>query len=207
VANNRFTGPIPRSIFNTSGRLSEALFLNNHLSGCLPYEVGLVEGLTLFDAGGNEITGPSPLSFGCLGSAEEINLAGNRLYGHVPDVLCLLANLSLSGNYFHSVGRHCMELVRSRVLDVRRNCVLGFPDQRPLLECTWFYADPAQHCPFLRAAHPVPVRPARRVRPACQPRLRPRELKEFVQRFACPGSQSCRVTGISPTGVVGVGVK
>ncbi|KAK3143412.1 hypothetical protein QOZ80_4AG0299990 [Eleusine coracana subsp. coracana] len=155
VANNRFTGPIPRSIFNTSAHLEEVLFLNNDLSGCLPYEIGLVEGLTLFDAGGNQITGPIPLSFGCLADAEEINLAGNQLYGHVPDVLCLLAknakltNLSLSDNYFHSVGHHCMELVRSRVLDVRRNCILGFPDQRPLLECTWFYADPPQHCPFV----------------------------------------------------------
>uniref|UniRef100_A0A0A9BM35 Leucine-rich repeat-containing N-terminal plant-type domain-containing protein n=1 Tax=Arundo donax TaxID=35708 RepID=A0A0A9BM35_ARUDO len=155
VANNQFTGPIPRSIYNTSGSLSEVLFLNNKLSGCLPYEIGLVEGLAVFDAGGNEITGPIPLSFGCLGSVEELNLAGNQLYGHVPDVLCLLAktgklqNLSLSDNYFHSVGHHCMELVRSRVLDVRRNCILGFPDQRPALECAWFYADPPEHCPFV----------------------------------------------------------
>jgi hypothetical protein len=155
VANNRFTGPIPRSIYNTSATLSEVLFLNNRLSGCLPYEIGLVEGLAVFDAGGNEIAGPIPLSFGCLRDAEEINLAGNQLYGQVPDVLCLLAktgklgNLSLSDNFFHSVGHHCMELVRSRVLDVRRNCILGFPDQRPPLECAAFYADPTKHCPFI----------------------------------------------------------
>lgn len=155
VANNQFTGPIPRSIYNTSANLSEVLFLNNKLSGCLPYEIGLVEGLTVFDAGGNEITGPIPLSFGCLGNVEELNLAGNQLYGHVPDVLCLLnktgklQNLSLSDNYFHSVGHHCMELVRNRLLDVRHNCILGFPDQRPALECAWFYADPTKHCPFI----------------------------------------------------------
>ncbi|KAM3298661.1 hypothetical protein ACQJBY_040249 [Aegilops geniculata] len=155
VANNRFTGPIPRTIFNASGTLSEILFLNNDLSGCLPYEIGLVEGLTVFDAGGNEIRGPIPLSFGCLADVEELNLARNQLYGHVPDVLCLLAktgkltNLSLSDNYFHSVGYHCMELVRSRVLDVRRNCILGFPGQRPHIECAMFYADPTKHCPFI----------------------------------------------------------
>ncbi|KAG8040040.1 hypothetical protein GUJ93_ZPchr0438g28952 [Zizania palustris] len=155
VANNQFTGPIPRSIYNTSASLSEVLFLNNRLSGCLPYEIGLVEGLTVFDAGGNEITGPIPLSFGCLGSVEELNLAGNQLYGHIPDVLCLLAktgklqNLSLSDNYFHSVGPHCMELVRSRLLDVRLNCIVGFPKQRAALECSRFYADPPQHCPFV----------------------------------------------------------
>uniref|UniRef100_A0A0D9WAY5 Leucine-rich repeat-containing N-terminal plant-type domain-containing protein n=1 Tax=Leersia perrieri TaxID=77586 RepID=A0A0D9WAY5_9ORYZ len=155
VANNQFTGPIPKSIYNTSANLSEVLFLNNRLSGCLPYEIGLVEGLTVFDAGGNEITGPIPLSFGCLASVEELNLAGNQLYGHIPDVLCLLAkngklqNLSLSDNYFHSVGRHCLELVRSRVLDVRLNCILDFPHQRPVLECARFYADPPQHCPFV----------------------------------------------------------
>ncbi|RCV15119.1 hypothetical protein SETIT_3G032600v2 [Setaria italica] len=155
VANNQFTGPIPRSIYNTSATLSEVLFLNNRLSGCLPYEIGLVEGLAVFDAGGNEIAGPIPLSFGCLRDVEEINLAGNQLYGQVPDVVCLLAktgklqNLSLSDNFFHSVGHHCMELVRSRVLDVRRNCILGFPDQRPALECAAFYADPTKHCPFI----------------------------------------------------------
>ncbi|KAF0891035.1 hypothetical protein E2562_005128 [Oryza meyeriana var. granulata] len=155
VANNQFTGPIPRSIYNTSANLSEVLFLNNQLSGCLPYEIGLVEGLTVFDAGGNEITGPIPLSLGCLGSVEELNLAGNQLYGHIPDVLCMLAktgklqNLSLSDNYFHSVGHHCLELVRRRVLDVRLNCILNFPNQRPALECARFYADPPQHCPFV----------------------------------------------------------
>ncbi|RLM75208.1 uncharacterized protein C2845_PM15G24920 [Panicum miliaceum] len=155
VANNQFTGPIPRSIYNTSATLSEVLFLNNRLSGCLPYEIGLVEGLAVFDAGGNEIAGPIPLSFGCLRDVEELNLAGNQLYGQVPDVVCLLAktgklrNLSLSDNFFHSVGYHCMELVRSRVLDVRRNCILGFPDQRPPLECVAFYADPSKHCPFI----------------------------------------------------------
>lgn len=155
VANNQFTGPIPRSIYNTSATLSEVLFLNNRLSGCLPYEIGLVEGLAVFDAGGNEITGPIPLSFGCLRDVEELNLAGNQLYGQVPDVVCLLAkngklgNLSLSDNFFHSVGHHCLELVRSRVLDVRRNCILGFPDQRPPLECAAFYADPSKHCPFI----------------------------------------------------------
>nr|AEV40972.1 uncharacterized protein At4g06744 precursor [Oryza punctata] len=155
VANNQFTGPIPRSIYNTSANLSEVLFLNNHLSGCLPYEIGLVEGLTVFDAGGNDITGPIPLSLGCLGLVEELNLAGNQLYGHIPDVLCMLAktgklqNLSLSDNYFHSVGHHCLELVRSKVLDVRLNCILNFPNQRPALECARFYADPPQHCPFV----------------------------------------------------------
>ena len=155
VANNHFTGPIPKSIFNVSGTLSEVLFLNNDFSGCLPYEIGLVEGLTVFDAGGNRIRGPIPLSFGCLADVDTLNLASNQLYGQVPDVLCLLAktgkltNLSLSDNYFHSVGYHCMELVRSRVLDVRRNCILGFPGQRPPIECALFYADPTKHCPFI----------------------------------------------------------
>ncbi|KAK1686426.1 hypothetical protein QYE76_047274 [Lolium multiflorum] len=155
VANNRFTGPIPKSIFNVSGTLSEVLFLNNDLSGCLPYEVGLVEGLTVFDAGGNRIRGPIPLSFGCLADVDALNLASNQLYGHVPDVLCLLyktgklTNLSLSDNYFHSVGYHCLELVRARVLDVRRNCIPGFPGQRPPFECALFYADPRNHCPFI----------------------------------------------------------
>ncbi|KAK8939904.1 hypothetical protein KSP40_PGU017503 [Platanthera guangdongensis] len=154
LANNAFTGPIPRSIGNASDTLLEVLFLNNFLSGCLPYEVGLLKAAVLFDAGFNRITGPIPYSFGCLSSVEQLNLAGNLLYGTVPDVVCRLAkvgkleNLSLSENYFTWVGHSCWGLIQSGVLDVRRNCIFGLPEQRPAAECVWFFAHHKYSCPL-----------------------------------------------------------
>ncbi|KAJ6834125.1 uncharacterized protein M6B38_335780 [Iris pallida] len=149
LANNLFTGPIPPSICNASNTLIEVLFLNNRLSGCLPYEVGLLRKATVFDAGSNQITGPIPLSFGCLGKVEQLNLAGNLLYGEVPDSVCRLPsllNLTLSENYFTSVGASCYGLIKKKTLNIRRNCVPGLPGQRSGWECAQFLAKP-KCCP------------------------------------------------------------
>ncbi|PKA54100.1 Uncharacterized protein AXF42_Ash018110 [Apostasia shenzhenica] len=160
LANNAFTGPIPRSIGNASGTLVEVLFLNNRLSGCLPFEVGLLRASTVFDAGFNQITGPIPCSFACLFKIEQLNLAGNLLYGTVPDVLCRLAqegnlaNLSLSGNYFTWLGHSCWGLIKSGVLDVRQNCILGVPEQRPAAECAKFLL----HCKFCPILTHIPCK-------------------------------------------------
>ncbi|KAK7317852.1 hypothetical protein RJT34_02425 [Clitoria ternatea] len=145
LANNKFTGPIPRSIRKASSTLVEVLLLNNLLTGCVPYEVGLLGNVTLFDAGGNLLTGPIPWSFGCLKKIEQLNLARNFLYGQVPEVVCALgnlANLSLSNNYFTRVGPLCKKLIQKGVLDVRKNCIFGLPDQRPVRECVAFFLIP-----------------------------------------------------------------
>lgn len=161
LANNGFTGSIPASICNSSNTLIEVLFLNNRLSGCLPPEIGLLQKATVFDAGANHITGTIPLSFGCLKKVEQLNLAGNLLYGHVPSVVCKLAetgslmNLSLSENYFTSVGISCWDLIENKVLDVSRNCIVGLPNQRSLLECARFLLKP-KCCP-LSAFIPCPL--------------------------------------------------
>ncbi|KAK7362591.1 hypothetical protein VNO77_04708 [Canavalia gladiata] len=142
LANNKFTGPIPRSIGKASNTLIEVLLLNNLLTGCLPYEIGFLKNVTLFDAGGNLLTGPIPLSFGCLKKLEQLNLAKNFLYGQVPEVVCALgnlANLSLSYNYFTRVGPLCKNLIKRGILDVRKNCIFGLPDQRSGRECMKFF--------------------------------------------------------------------
>ncbi|CAJ1939537.1 unnamed protein product [Sphenostylis stenocarpa] len=145
LANNKFTGPIPRSIRKASPTLIEVLLLNNLLTGCLPYEIGFLGNVTLFDVGGNLLTGPIPWSFGCLKKVEQLNLSNNFLYGQVPEVVCALgnlANLSLSYNYFTKVGPLCKRLIQRGVLDVRKNCIIGLPDQRPAKECMAFFLIP-----------------------------------------------------------------
>ncbi|KAG2659854.1 uncharacterized protein At4g06744-like [Panicum virgatum] len=153
LANNKLTGPIPPSIEHLQDSLFELLLLNNQLSGCLPHELGMLHKAAVIDAGMNQLTGPIPSSFSCLSSVEQLNVAGNRLYGPVPDALCKLAgpagrlaNLTLSGNYFTSVGPACAALIKDGVLDVKSNCIPGLADQRRPAECAAFQSQP-KTCP------------------------------------------------------------
>lgn len=161
LANNKFFGPIPRSIFHALSDLSEILLLNNLLSGCLPYELGLLKEAVVIDVGNNRLTGLLPWSLGCLQSVEILNFAGNMLYGQVPEVVCSLgkvANLSLSDNYFTRVGPACWRLMKRGVLDVRKNCIPGFPLQRSAAECAAFLARP-RYCPYTPMYKYFPCRP------------------------------------------------
>ncbi|KAK9115657.1 hypothetical protein Sjap_014604 [Stephania japonica] len=151
LANNNFTGSVPKTLGTGDSALilKEALFLNNKLSGCLPYQIGLLKTATVLDFGGNLITGPIPLSFGCLTSIQLFNLARNLLYGEVPEVLCelpRLQNLTLSFNYFTQVGPVCRSLLKRGVLDMKMNCVKDLPNQRSAKDCALFFQKP-WHCP------------------------------------------------------------
>lgn len=115
----------------------------------------------MFDAGNNQLTGPLPLSLACLGKVEQLNFAGNLLYGAVPEMLCglgNLANFSLSGNYFTRVGSLCQVLIQRGVLDVRNNCIPGLPFQRPVKECTKFFTR-SRLCPRIWSYTYLPCNP------------------------------------------------
>lgn len=158
LANNKFTGPIPHTIGRTSDTLLEILLLGNNLSGCLPYEIGLLRKTTLFDASKNAITGPIPHSFGCLKSINYLNFASNKLYGTVPESLCkikTLVKLTLSSNYITQVGPECRKLIARKVLDVSNNCILGVPNQRSKGECEAFFLT-QQSCPDPKSMNTVP---------------------------------------------------
>ncbi|KAF8404980.1 hypothetical protein HHK36_009875 [Tetracentron sinense] len=160
LANNKFVGPIPRSIGKASATLMEVLFLNNQLTGCLPYEIGFLKKTIVFDAGYNRLTGPMPCSFGCLEKMEQLNFAGNLLYGEVPEVVCALGNLvnlSLSDNYFTHVGPVCWKLIKRGVLDVRKNCIHGLPGQRTVTECVVFFWHP-RFCPYIASYGYIPCK-------------------------------------------------
>uniref|UniRef100_A0A0E0G9T5 Leucine-rich repeat-containing N-terminal plant-type domain-containing protein n=1 Tax=Oryza nivara TaxID=4536 RepID=A0A0E0G9T5_ORYNI len=160
LSNNKLSGPIPPSISHLQDSLLEVLLLNNQLSGCLPQELGMLYKTTVIDAGMNQLTGPIPSSFSCLTSVEQLNLGGNRLYGEIPDALCKLAagpagrlaNLTLSSNYFTSVGPACLSLIKDGVLNVKNNCIPGFANQRRPAECASFHSQP-KTCPAASATH------------------------------------------------------
>ncbi|KAG5090149.1 hypothetical protein JHK86_002761 [Glycine max] len=162
-ANNQLTGPIPASIGKASKTLTEVLFLGNHFQGCLPYQIGYLDKATVFDVSKNSLTGPIPHSFACLQSIQYLNLDRNQFYGEVPEMLCLLpglrnnGNLSLSDNYFTQVGPACRNLIKTNVLDVSYNCILGLPNQRPHGQCTEFFSK-IKPCPNPKYLHYVPCK-------------------------------------------------
>ncbi|XVF36325.1 hypothetical protein REPUB_Repub19eG0048500 [Reevesia pubescens] len=151
LANNKFNGPLPTSIFKAFSFLAEVLLLNDQLTGCIPYEIGLLKEVVVFDASNNRLTGHLPFSLACLENLEQLNFAGNLLSGMVPEVLCglglgNLVNLSLSDNYFIQVGPLCRILIERGVLDVGNNCIPDLPFQRSVADCTNFFAQPS-FCP------------------------------------------------------------
>ncbi|PHU10452.1 hypothetical protein BC332_22312 [Capsicum chinense] len=157
LANNKFVGPIPRSI-GQAPNLLEILLLNNLLNGCIPYELGLLKKTIVIDVGYNMLTGPLPCSLGCLESVEQLNFAGNLLYGQVPEVICSLRNLvnfTLSYNYFTKVGPLCRELIESGVLNVEENCIVGLPNQRSTVECVLFRLQ-IKLCPLQKSFSIIP---------------------------------------------------
>ncbi|CAL4886703.1 unnamed protein product [Urochloa decumbens] len=166
LANNKLNGPIPPSIENLQDSLFEVLLLNNQFSRCLPHELVMLTKATVIDAGMNQLTGTIPSSFSCLSSVEQVNLAGNQLYGQVPDALCKLAgpsgrlaNLTLSGNYFTSVGPACAALMKDGVLDAKNNCIPGLASQRRPAECAVFQSQP-KTCPEATTQVACPAAPA-----------------------------------------------
>ncbi|KAG5073544.1 hypothetical protein AAZX31_20G012200 [Glycine max] len=161
-ANNRLSGSLPKSL-GYAPSLTEVLFLGNHFEGCLPFEIGYLKKVVVFDVSKNLLTGPIPLSFGCLKSIQFLNLAQNKLYGCVPDNLCQIpsirnnGNLSLADNYFKEIGPSCWSLIKSKVLDVSRNCIPGLPDQKSPKECYQFYKT-KKTCPNQNSFYYVPCK-------------------------------------------------
>jgi Leucine-rich repeat (LRR) protein len=136
------------------------LFLNNKLTGCLPFQIGFLEAATVFDASINCLTGPIPPSFQCLFKIEVLNLARNQLYGFVPEAICKLPNLgifNLSDNYFTQVGPECRKLINKKVLDVEKNCIIDLPNQRSKAVCAAFYSKAKYHrCPNEQSLNNIP---------------------------------------------------
>ncbi|XAR57768.1 hypothetical protein NMG60_11026024 [Bertholletia excelsa] len=160
LAKNWFSGPIPKSIGEAADTLVEVLFLGNQLSECLPYEIGKLKKLTVFDASRNLLTGPIPHSFGCLPKIEQLNLASNKLYGTVPESLCrikTLYKLTLKDNYFTQVGPECRHLIWTNKLDIGMNCIIDLPNQRSKEDCRNFFST-LKKCPDQKSLTYVPCK-------------------------------------------------
>jgi len=189
-ANNQLTGPIPASV-GASKNLTEVLFSGNQFQGCLPYQIGFLHKATVFDVSKNWLTGPIPRSFGCLESIRYLNLEQNQFYGEVPETVCQLpglrnrGNFSLSDNYFTQVGSACRRLIEAKVLDVRNNCILGLPNQRPHDQCSHFFSN-LKPCPNPKSLNYVPCKkydPSAHIHSTSTPPPRPFSYNSLDPRF------------------------
>ena len=156
----QIVGPITWSIGRALKTLVEVLFLNNQLSGYLPYEIGFLKIATAFDVGFNQLMVPIPHSFAYLAKMQLLNLAQNLFYGPVPEMVCTLpnlVNLSLSYNYFAQVSPECRKLIMRNALGVRMNCILDLSMQRSATECAAFFSKP-RTCPDERSFSWIPCR-------------------------------------------------
>lgn len=81
VHNNDLSGKLPATL---SPKLRAVLMANNHLSGPIPEEFGMLKKLTDLRLNKNELTGSIPKSFATTPSLQVLRLDNNRLVGSVP---------------------------------------------------------------------------------------------------------------------------
>ncbi|KNA06609.1 hypothetical protein SOVF_179430, partial [Spinacia oleracea] len=101
---NRLSGPIPRSLFNSSMTLIHVLFDNNELTGSIPSTLGLVRTLEAVRFDRNSLSGDLPTNIGNLSNVNELVLSNNALTGPIPDLSGMesLSLLDLSNNSFEA---------------------------------------------------------------------------------------------------------
>lgn len=81
VHNNDLSGKLPTTL---SPKLRAVLMANNHLSGPIPEEFGMLKKLTDLRLNRNQLTGSIPKSFATTPSLQVLRLDNNRLVGPVP---------------------------------------------------------------------------------------------------------------------------
>ncbi|KAG5621357.1 hypothetical protein H5410_006575 [Solanum commersonii] len=139
LANNKFIGEIPKSIGHAKGNLLEVLFFNNQLTGCLPYEIGMLK---------------------LASQMEVMDLSYNQLYGEVPETLCKISSLeelTLKYNYFTQIGPECRKLLKENVLDIGMNCIIDLDNQRKPEECETFFLQ-KRNCRDMNSLSYVPCK-------------------------------------------------
>ncbi|XLU57801.1 hypothetical protein S245_052449, partial [Arachis hypogaea] len=84
--------------------------------------------------------GHVPDTFFCLQDIQVLNLAHNKLFGELSDVICSLrslANLTIAYNFFFGFSQQCSRLFfKNMGFDVLLNYIPGRDMQRPQPECS-----------------------------------------------------------------------
>ncbi|GMN65838.1 hypothetical protein TIFTF001_034899 [Ficus carica] len=157
LANNRFSGKIPRSI--GSLRALETLDLhNNSFSGELPSSMRELQFLKFMNLGGNKLSGKVPAWIGNrLSDLKILILSSNMFDGSISSSLCMLTNLQildLSHNNMHGIIPQCLYNFTAmahnansselELLQLSSPLVLASSDRNePEIIISWSYMDKA----------------------------------------------------------------
>ncbi|XP_022983359.1 putative receptor-like protein kinase At3g47110 [Cucurbita maxima] len=93
VSVNYLTGTVPPSIYNITS-LAQLYLTNNRLQGNIPPNIGFtLPNLRVFAGGGNNFTGPIPMTFANISGLQVLDLPKNSFTGMLPDELGRLKGL------------------------------------------------------------------------------------------------------------------
>ncbi|MED6182762.1 hypothetical protein PIB30_031764 [Stylosanthes scabra] len=102
---------------------------DNHLSGKIPNEIGLLQSLNYLHLDGNDLTGSIPRQVVQLPKLLELNLSNNKLDGSIPsdfNTMQCLYSLDLSGNLLNGTIPSVLgELKQLQWLNLSRNNLSG----------------------------------------------------------------------------------
>ncbi|KAL8252106.1 hypothetical protein R6Q59_035799 [Mikania micrantha] len=102
LGDNKLSGDIPPSLFNSNMSLIHLLLENNNFKGNIPSTLGLVQSLETVRLDRNSLSGDVPSNINNLTNVTELFLSNNRLTGNVPNLtgMNLLNYVDLSNNSF-----------------------------------------------------------------------------------------------------------
>ncbi|GAB4827705.1 hypothetical protein Ancab_034593 [Ancistrocladus abbreviatus] len=128
LANNKFSGTIPKSL-SSCAWLTSANLSSNLFSGSLPTEVWSLHGLRSIDLSKNLLDGEFPNGIGGLYNLRVIKLSYNRLSGQIPGDIgtcSLLKLIDLSENELSGgLPNSMLNLSFCSYLNLRKNLFLG----------------------------------------------------------------------------------
>ncbi|CAI9757567.1 unnamed protein product [Fraxinus pennsylvanica] len=129
VAQNKFSGSVPSSIFTRNCSLRSFDLSENQFFGEFPAEISNCKGLKVLTLWGNNFTGLIPKEIGSLSNLEALYLGNNSFSREIPESLTNLSNLvflDLSRNNFGGVIQEIFgRLTRVQFLLLHKNSYTG----------------------------------------------------------------------------------
>ncbi|QCD97769.1 LRR receptor-like serine/threonine-protein kinase FLS2 [Vigna unguiculata] len=128
VQNNHFTGNIPSEI-GLLKRIKYLYLYNNHFSGLIPVEIGNLMEMTELDLSQNQLSGPIPSTLWNMTSIRVMNLFFNELSGIIPPDIGNLTSLEIfdvnSNNLYGELPETIVQLTPLRKFSVFSNNFTG----------------------------------------------------------------------------------
>ncbi|XP_075521070.1 uncharacterized protein LOC142554270 [Primulina tabacum] len=129
IGNNLFTGFLPISIANLSGKISKIDLSHNKIRGNISSDIRKLYNLTRLNLSSNYLEGSIPLGIGNLGKLIDLDLGGNRFTSEIPSSignLTLLNHMFLQENHlFGSVPKSLINCTYLLSLNLSHNNLNG----------------------------------------------------------------------------------